>query len=156
MQIYIFLTTKTKKMKIYIASSWKNEYGVTMLTSLLRERSHTVVSWIENNYGEHHNHVTKKLNFEDWVNSPESDQSFYFDVNGAMGADLVIYYGPAGKDAAAEIGAAYGRGVPIWGLWAKAEDFGLMRKMIRVWYNSINNLLAQLDMLAGFPTIEKL
>lgn len=31
-------------MKIYIASSWKNQHGVEMLTKLLREKNHTVVS----------------------------------------------------------------------------------------------------------------
>jgi len=52
-------------MKIYIASSWKNQHGVEMLTALLREKGHVVVSWVENNYGEEHNHVTKKFPFEE-------------------------------------------------------------------------------------------
>ena len=86
-------------MDIYIASSWKNQHGVEMLTQLLREKSHNVISWVENNFGEDHNHVTKKFSFEEWVNSEESDQSFKFDTDGARKADLVIYYGPAGKDA---------------------------------------------------------
>jgi hypothetical protein len=120
-------------MKIYIASSWKNQHGVEMLTALLREKGHEVVSWVENNYGEDHNHVTKKFSFEEWVTSPESDQSFEFDTDGATQSDLVIYYGPSGKDACAELGAAWASNVPIIGLFAKGEDIGLMRKMMSVW-----------------------
>ncbi len=116
-------------MKIYIASSWKNQHAVEMLTELLRHRGHEVVSWVENNFGENHNHVTKRFDFETWVKSPESDQSFHFDTQGAMTCDVFIYVGPAGKDAAAECGMAFAFGRPMIALWAKGEDFGLMRKM---------------------------
>lgn len=135
-------------MKIYIASSWKNEHGVTLLTAALRQQGHTVISWIENNYGEFHNHVTKKMDFETWVNSPESDQSFFFDTDGARTCDIFIYYAPAGKDAAAECGIAYGAmqcgGGPavMWALYAKGEDFGLMRKMFHRWFRTVDELLA--------------
>lgn len=128
-------------MKIYIASSWKNEHGVTMLTDLLRKEGHEVISWIENNYGETHNHVTKKMNFEEWVHSPESMQSFLFDTNGATQCNMLIYYGPAGKDAACEAGMAYAKGIPILGLWAKGEDFGLMRKMMFKWAKTIPEVI---------------
>jgi hypothetical protein len=128
-------------MKIYIASSWKNQHGVEMLTALLREQGHEVPSWVENNYGEGHNHVTKQFNFEDWVNSDLANQSFEFDTNGATKSDLVIYYGPAGKDACAELGAAWGCGIPIIGLYAKGEDLGLMRKMVGKWHGRYQDLL---------------
>ncbi len=132
-------------MKIYIASSWKNEHGVQMLTKLLRNKGHEVISWVENNYGENHNHVTKKFSFEEWVNSSEADQSFKFDTDGATKSDLVIYYAPSGKDACAEIGAAWGSGVPIIGLAAKGEDLGLMRKMMKVWVSTIEQVLIEVD-----------
>lgn len=128
-------------MKIYIASSWKNQHAVEMLTVLLRDNSHEVISWVENNYGETHNHVTKKFDFETWVNSDEAWQSFDFDTNGAMNCDLFIYVGPAGKDAAAECGMAYAKGIPMIGLHAKGEDFGLMRKMFTKWYGRYTELL---------------
>lgn len=128
-------------MKVYIASSWKNQHCVEMLTSHLRSEGITVISWIENNYGENHNHVTKKFDFETWVNSPESDQSFIFDTEGAKTCDLLIYVGPSGKDAAAEVGIAWGNGIPIFGLYAKGEDFGLMRKMMDQWFERYTDLL---------------
>lgn len=121
-------------MKIYIASSWRNEHAVTLFTALLRTNGYEVISWVENNYGEHHNHVTKKLDFESWVNTEDSEQSFFFDTNGAMTCDIFIYLGTAGQDAAAECGMCYGqrlagRTIPMYALWAKGEGFGLMRKM---------------------------
>ena len=135
-------------MKIYIASSWKNQHAVEMLTEFLRQRNHEVVSWIENNYGENHNHVTKKFDFETWVNSPESDQSFEFDTNGAKTCDCLVYVGPAGKDAAAEVGIAWGNEIPIIGLFAKGEDFGLMRKMMLKWCERYTDVLDAIDRLA--------
>jgi hypothetical protein len=128
-------------MKIYIASSWKNQHAVEMLTALLRENRHEVISWVENNYGEDHNHVTKKFSFEEWVNSSEADQSFVFDTQGATQSDLVIYLGPSGKDACAEVGAAWASGVPIIGLYAKGEDLGLMRKMMVEWFARYTDVL---------------
>jgi hypothetical protein len=128
-------------MKIYIASSWKNQHAVEMLTSKLRSHGHVVISWIENNYGEDHNHVTKKFDFETWVNSSESDQSFQFDTEGAMTCNVLIYLGNAGKDAAAECGMAYAKGIPIIGISSKGEDFGLMRKMMRIWVNRYTDVI---------------
>ncbi|HEX7906249.1 MAG TPA: hypothetical protein VF487_20385 [Chitinophagaceae bacterium] len=132
-------------MKIYIASSWKNQHGVEMLTALLREKGHEVILWVENNYGETHNHVTKKFSFEEWVNSSEADQSFEFDTKGATESDLVIYYGPSGKDACAELGAAWAKGVIIFGLYAKGEDIGLMRKMCHSWSSRYTQILDQVE-----------
>ncbi len=112
-----------------------------MLTNLLRVRGHEVASFVDNNYGEWHNHVTKKFDFEQWVNSPESNQSFEFDTKGATESDLLIYYGPSGKDACAEMGAAWAKNVPIFGLYAKGEDLGLMRKMVVRWFDRYTDLL---------------
>ena len=132
-------------MKIYIASSWKNQHGVEMLSYFLRQKGHEIISWVENNYGELHNHITQKLDFETWVNSEESDQSFWFDVKGATESDLVIYYGPAGKDACAELGAAWRSRIPIIGLYAKGEDIGLMRKMVKHWVSRYTEVLELVD-----------
>lgn len=138
-----------KNLKIYIASSWKNQHAVEMLTALLREKGHEVISWVENNYGEGHNHVTKKFDFETWVNGPESEGSFQYDADGATKSDLVIYLGPSGKDACAEIGAAWASRVPIIGVWAKGEDLGLMRKMMSVWVGRYTDVLSYVSMASA-------
>lgn len=106
-----------------------------MLTERLREQRHTVISWIENNYDENHA-PNIKFDFEEWVNSDASNNSFKFDTEGAMTCDLLIYYGQGGKDAAAECGMAYAKGVKMIALWSKSEDFGLMRKMFKEWFST--------------------
>ena len=128
-------------MKIYIASSWKNQHAVEMLTSLLREKGHDVFSFIENNYGEGHS-AKKPMNFEKWVNTEMAERSFEYDTNGATTSDLVIYISPSGKDAAAECGMAWAKKIPIIGLFAKGEDFGLMRKMMFRWFERYTDLLS--------------
>lgn len=153
-------------MKIYIASSWKNQHAVEMLTALLREQGHTVLSFVENQHGEmdsyHAVEDGKKLSFEDWILTERAARSFIYDSEGAMYSDLVIYISPSGKDAAAEVGMAYAKGVPIIGLYAKGEDFGLMRKMFSKWFDNFRDLLEDIkglqeimDMQAAFERDEK-
>lgn len=132
-------------MKIYIASSWKNQHAVEMLALLLREQGHEVLSFVENNFGENpdssKNSGKEKFDFDVWVRSEKGHQSFVYDTTGAMFSDLVIYVSPSGKDAAAECGMAYAKGVPIIGLYAKGEDFGLMRKMMMCWCEKFTEVL---------------
>lgn len=142
---YILDEITRKTMKIYIASSWKNQHSVEMLTSLLREKGHEVLSFIENNYGEGHS-AAKPMNFELWVQTEAAQKSFDYDTSGAMYSDIVIYIAPSGKDAAAELGMAYAKGKKILGLYAKGEDFGLMRKMI-TWYERYPELLEAVETL---------
>jgi len=137
---------KQKELNIYIASSWKNQHAVEMLTSILREKGHKILSFIENNYGEGHGAV-KPINFEEWVKTDQAEDSFAFDTKGATESDLVIYIGPSGTDACAEVCAAWGAGVPILGLWAKGEQAGLMRKMVS-WYDDFNILLNEVEAMA--------
>ncbi len=141
-------------MKIYIASSWKNQHGVEMLTKLLREQGHSVISWIENNYEEDHA-PNSKMNFEEWVNSANADKSFEFDTRGAMQCDLLIYYPVGGKDAACECGLAFANGVPCIALWAKGEDFGLMRKIFDKWFFRITDILEYTNTLTPSQRIKQ-
>lgn len=126
-------------MKIYIASSWKNQHAVEMLTRILRDRGHEVASFVEkaDNLEEEAKHG--KLAFDDWVWSDCGLDKFNYDTHNAMTADLVVYISPSGTDAWAEVGAAWARNVPVVGLCAKGEQAGLMRRMVQ-WLNSIGEL----------------
>lgn len=128
-------------MKIYIASSWRNQHGVEMLTALLREKDHQVVSFVEIETKD------KDLPFDKWIHSDGAKQCFVFDTEGATTSDLVIYYGPSGKDACAEMGAAWAKNIPIIGLWAKGEDMGLMRHMAIKWCYNYRELLESVEEL---------
>ncbi len=132
-------------MRIYIASSWKNQHAVEMLTAILRGKGYEIVSFVENNYGE----FPLKVSFDEWVLTNAGEKAFIFDTYGATSSDLVIYIGPSGTDAWAEVGAAWGAGVPILGLWAKSEPAGLMRKMVKEWFTDHAQLLGAV--VEGFP-----
>ena len=120
-------------MKIYIASSWRNRHAVEMLTDILRNLGHEVSSFVEDNQFE-------GGDFDKWVETNQSNDCFDFDTAGATKSDMVIYIGPSGTDAWAEVGAAWAAGVPISGLWAKGEPAGLMRKMV-YWFTDYRELL---------------
>jgi hypothetical protein len=134
-------------VKIYIASSWKNQHAVEMLTALLRARGHDVKSFVENN-NEDPDCLTawqKKTPFDEWCASASGKRSFEYDTTWATESDLVIYIGPSGCDAWAEVGAAWAAGVPILALAAKGEQVGLMRRMVLEWLPDFRLLLACVD-----------
>lgn len=131
-------------MKIYIASSWKNQHAVEMLTAQLRARGHEVLSFIENNYGEGHA-PDMPIPFEKWVETEQAEKAFEYDVKAATTSNLVIYISPSGTDAWAEVGAAWGAGVPVIGLWSKGEPAGLMRKMMGTWASRYQHILEYVD-----------
>lgn len=120
-----------------------------MLTDHLRTRGHEVLSFVENNHGEHQSKKTDDggapLPFDEWCMSDLGHKSFVYDTNGATLSDLVIYIGPSGCDAWAECGAAWARGVPILALHAKGEQVGLMRRMA-AWFYDYRELLAAVDL----------
>ena len=82
----------------------------------------------------------KPIPFDEWCASPDGQRYFDYDTRGATESDLVIYLGPSGCDAWAEVGAAWARGVETIGLWAKGEQSGLMRRMVR-WCDTYRDLL---------------
>ncbi len=128
-------------MKVYIAASFKHQHAVEMLTERLEDMGITVLSWLRE--GRPEEAFLSKLELEAFIHSAEGERVFKFCAGSATQADLVIYLGPSGCDAWAEVGAAYGTGVPIFGLIAKAEEVGLMRHMIHCWSRSVVELLEQ-------------
>jgi len=126
-------------MKVYIAASWKHQHAVEMLTEMLRNWDIEVLSFVERAVKDE-GRSGLAFDVEAWINSPDGEDKFKYDTNGATKSDLVIYIGPSGQDAAAEVGAAWASGVPVYGLWAKGEGFGLMRRMTR-WFDNYNALL---------------
>ncbi|MDR2605585.1 MAG: hypothetical protein LBC55_09620 [Desulfovibrio sp.] len=133
-------------MRIYIAASWKHQHAVEMLSELLETEGHEILSWLRE--GRPEEAFLSRLDLERFIRSDEGKRVFEFCSLSVKGCDLVVYLGPSGCDAWAEVGAAYGCGVPILGLLAKSEDVGLMRRMIRSWHSSVNDLLQAVRTLA--------
>ncbi len=131
-------------MIIYIASSWKNQHAVEMLTGLLRDKGHTVESFVEKAVIDEGRDGIR-FDIEKWINSEQGQEKFKYDTTSAMNSDLLIYIGPSGSDAWAEVGAAYAKNVLIFGLWAKGEPVGLMRLMMDHWFLDYKELLTRID-----------
>ena len=128
-------------MRVYIAASFKHQHAVEMLTDKLEKLGIEVLSWLRE--GRPEEAFLSRRELEHFILSTEGRRVFKFCADSATQADLVIYLGPSGCDAWAEVGAAYGTGVPIFGLLAKAEEVGLMRHMIACWCVSVEDLLGQ-------------
>jgi hypothetical protein len=78
-------------MTVYIAASWKHCHAVEMLTALLRERGHEVLSFVENNHGEQSGHIALKpdgsaIPFEEWVWSDRGERAFRYDTRDLLTA----------------------------------------------------------------------
>ncbi len=134
-------------MRIYIAASWKHQHAVEMLTEQLESAGHRVLSWLRE--GRPEEAFLSQRELLHFISSPEGRRVFDFCARSATGADLVIYLGPSGCDAWAEVGAAYGRGVPVLGLLAKSENVGLMRHMVLSWHRSVAELLGAVEIMAS-------
>lgn len=130
-------------MKIYIAASWKHQHAVEMLTNALEERGHEILSWLREGRPEEAFLSNREL--DNFIKSHEGMQVFDFCVSSIKNADLIIYLGPSGCDAWAEIGASYGMGKTIFGLLAKSENVGMMRHMIKIWFSSVSELLNEVN-----------
>jgi hypothetical protein len=135
----------TVQVNIYIAASWKHQHAVEMLTAMLESAGHTVLSWLRE--GRPEEAFLSRRELEHFIHSGEGRRVFDFCAGSATGCDALIYLGPSGCDAWAEVGAAYGRGVPILGLLAKSEEVGLMRHMVRSWHSSVSDLLLAVEAL---------
>jgi len=129
-------------MKIYIASSWKNQHAVDMLTAELRRMGHEVLSFVEKRMEQESKVAAGETSVDEWISSDEWREKFEYDTTGATKSDLVVYIGPSGTDAWAEVGAAWGAGVPVLGLWSKGEPAGLMRRMV-TWFGHYKDLLCR-------------
>lgn len=134
-------------MKIYIASSWKNSHGVHMLTTLLRNNGHEVYSWVEKTFEELRTEPIE--DFDKWIKTEQAEACFQSDIEHAIKCDFFIYYAPAGCDAAAEMGAAWSKGIPIIALLAKGDQLGINRKM---WTNTY---FTWLDVIEACDTYSK-
>lgn len=130
-------------MRIYIAASWKHQHAVEMLTEQIESRGHEVLSWLRE--GRPEEAFLSQRELTAFINSDDGKKVFEFCANSATQADLLVYLGPSGCDAWSEVGAAYGSGVPIFGLIAKSEQVGLMRHMVKNWYSSVNELMLAIE-----------
>ena len=128
-------------MKIYIASSWKNRAAVEMLADLLTKDGNDVYCFTRHADNIEQEVLAGTYSFDKWVMSPSGEAKFDADLDAVHNADLMVYLGPAGTDAWAEVGAAWAFSIPIIGILAKGEPAGLMRRMVDAWYEDYTDVL---------------
>lgn len=131
-------------MRIYIASSHRNQHALEMLSTMMLLKGHEVFS-IAGHSAPEQAVSDLPMDFEEWNNTEHANHTFELHTKSAMSADLVIYISPSGKDAAAECGMAFAKGIPIFGLYEKSEDFGLMRKMMVRWFEHYDDMFREID-----------
>jgi hypothetical protein len=120
-------------MKVYIASSFRNLNAVMLLRDCFRGQGHTVLDWTDK---------TPPLpaamplaERREALDADERGAIFDFCTHACGSADLVVYLGPAGQDAAAEVGIAWAAGVPVFGFAGPLEKPGLiLNRCVAQWF----------------------
>jgi hypothetical protein len=134
-------------LDIYIASSARNLHAVQTLRDALQERGHTVLDWTK-----FAPPLPDSMSPEERraaLDTDERGEIFGFCAQACAGADLVLYLGPSGQDAACEVGMAYVAGVPVFGLAGPLEAPGLiLSNAVRKWVADTAKLLVAVEIFA--------
>lgn len=127
-------------MKIYIASSFRNLPAVLLFRDILRDFGHTVIDFSSKAPPlPQHLPLAERLAALD---SDERGQIFKFCADACGSVDLVVYLGPAGQDAACEVGMAYAAGVPVFGVVGPLEIPGLiLNRCVLRWFSEFGPFL---------------
>jgi hypothetical protein len=134
-------------LSIYIASSARNLHAVRLLRDALQAAGHTVRDWTRfaPPLPDSMPVYERELALSDDVRG----EIFDFCADACARADLVIYLGPSGQDAACEVGMAYVSGVPVFGLRGPLEAPGLiLTRAVTHWFVDTTALLLNVEMLA--------
>ena len=133
-------------MKIYIASSARNFHGVQLLRDLLETKGHKVLDWtaLAPPLDDHLSPEARRMALD----SDERGDIFEFCALSCSTADLLIYLGASGQDAACEIGIGFAAGIPIIGLAAPTEKPGLiMTRVVSLWVRNHKECLMAIEQL---------
>jgi hypothetical protein len=117
-------------MKVYIATSWKNEAAALRMARLLRRDGHEVDCFCDPSSGRYVFHWTEMVDDPEelgkhdavsFLGDPRVQRAFREDKTWIDWADAVVMMMPCGNSAHIEAGYAKGRGkrLFIWGPWPK-------------------------------------
>lgn len=132
-------------MKLYVASSWKNEHMCRVLADVLREYGHEVDCFCDPRCGRFVFHWSsfvsdpadlQKYNAKSFMGDERVQRAFAEDKKWLDWCDGVLLVLPAGRSAHLEAGYAVGRGKPVWA-WGKMPDgeFDVMYGLLSGLYN---------------------
>ena len=146
------------KMKIYVASSWKNPRH-KVIVNALRERGAWVYDYRETNARFHWEDLDP--NYEKWapgeylsaLGATDVSDAFWRDMSALAAADAVVGLDPLGVSSALEIGWAVGHGRPVVLLVGDVVKPELMAKMIPFRVCQLEDLVITLETLVKAKTL---
>lgn len=137
----------SRSLKIYIASSFRNLHAVDLLMDRLQDAGHSVLDWTK--FAPPLPAGMRPEERRSVLDSDSRGQIFEFCTSASGGADLVIYLGESGQDAACEVGIAFNAGVPVFGLGGPLEAPGLiLSRAVSAWFAKVPELLAAVERFA--------
>lgn len=139
---------QSMRLDIYIATSaGRNMHAYQLLRERLAEAGHKVLDW---------SRLAPPLPIDlppaarrRLMDTDECGEIFNFCSRACGYAELVIYLGPAGQDAACEVGMAAAVGVPVYGLRGLYEAPGtILYRAVGRWFDESAALLRAVEELA--------
>lgn len=148
------------KMKIYVASSWKNPRH-KVIVNALRDRGAWVYDYRETNARFHWEDLDP--NYEKWapgeylsaLTTTDVSDAFWRDMSALAAADAVVGLDPLGVSSALELGWAVGHGKPAVLLVGDVVKPELMAKMIPFRVCQLEDLVITLETLVKEQHHEK-
>ncbi|HYE32521.1 MAG TPA: hypothetical protein VEH27_13910 [Methylomirabilota bacterium] len=149
-------------MKLYVASSWRNEAQQGVVASL-RNAGHEVYDFKNPKPGNHGFHWSavdpdwkawSAESFRSLLKHPIAEAGFSNDWNAMLWADAGVLVLPSGRSAHIEAGYFVGAKKPLIILLAEGQEPELMYKMATTLCLSIKEVLSALDQIATKPLSE--
>lgn len=152
-------------MKIYVASSWRNEYYPSVLVAIQKNFSevydfrkphnvttgetHEGFSWSQCNQGEKpikwvRGDIKSGSEINEILKHPRSEEAFTLDRSAVDWADVVVLVLPSGRSAHLEAGYAAGSGKRLFIFIPEDQEPELMYKWADAIVDSIPSLLDEL------------
>ena len=142
-------TFATMKRKIYVASSWRNEYYPEVVARL-REAGHEVYDFRHPPSGDpcfKWNSVSEDYmewspqQYRDMLHHPKTERQFHNDIEAMEACDTCVLVLPCGRSAHTEAGWFAGRGRTTIAYIPEKQEPELMYKLFSAVCCSINELI---------------
>lgn len=144
-------------MKIYVASSWRNEFQPEVV-KVLRSDGHEVYDF-KDSQGFHWSEVDE--DWKQWISDipsyltglqhPCAQRGFNRDMEALRSADACVYVMPCGVSASLEAGWACGAGKPLFVYVPGLREPDLMVKMANIVTDKLQDIRSALLLLYPIP-----
>ncbi len=139
-------------MKLYVASSWRNEVYPALVDALKAE-GHQIHDWrstpnafkwqnIEPTY--QHGDTVDTDTYRNWLIHPAAEAGYRDDLDGMQWCDCGVLLLPCGRSAHTEAGWIRGRGKPVFVLRPDDQEPDLMYKLFNGVFGTVHELLEAL------------